>query len=260
MKLEKFLNLQYENPIFIVGTNEEQSVNLLHLDECESTHKYMRENFANLPEWTVVVAENQTKGRGRHGREWFAPKGKNLCFNLLLPTKNLKPEYYAPTTQIAAITLAEILREKGIDANIKWPNDILVSKHKICGIISELLPEQSISLGIGLNVNTEKADFANLDRLATSMYIEMGKILDKNAILQEFLHKFRGNFEILQEKGLAPFIEEWKKIGCFTGHKAKIIDDGFVLEGIIEAVNNDGSLLFKTEKGLKTVWSGDLEI
>jgi BirA family transcriptional regulator, biotin operon repressor / biotin---[acetyl-CoA-carboxylase] ligase len=235
-------------------------VNFIHLDECESTHKYMRENFANLPAWTVVVAENQTMGRGRHGRAWLAPKGKNLCFNILLWAKNLKPEHYAPTTQIAAITLAEILRKMGIDANIKWPNDILVNKHKICGIISELLPQQCISLGIGLNVNTEKSDFANLDRLATSIYIETGKIFDKNAILQEFLSKFEENFEILKEKGLEPFIEEWKKMGCFTGHKAKIIDKGFVLEGIIEAVNNDGSLLFRTEMGLKTVWSGDLEI
>jgi len=235
-------------------------VNLIHLDECESTHKYMRENFANLPQWSVVVAENQTMGKGRHGRVWLAPKGKNLCFNILLPTKNLKPEYYAPTTQIAAITLAEILREKGIEASIKWPNDILVNKQKICGIISELLPEHSISLGIGLNVNTEKSDFANLDRLATSLFIETGEIFDKNAILQEFLSKFKPNFETLQEKGLEPFIEEWKKMGYFTGHKAKIVDDGSILDGIIEAVNNDGSLLFRTEKGLKTVWSGDLEI
>jgi BirA family biotin operon repressor/biotin-[acetyl-CoA-carboxylase] ligase len=235
-------------------------MNLLQLDECESTHKYMRENFADLPEWTVVVAESQTNGKGRHGRAWLAPKGKNLCFNILLPTKNLKPEYYATATQIAAITFAEILREKGIAASVKWPNDILVNKHKICGIISELLPEHSISLGIGLNVNTQKPDFANLDRLATSMYIETGKIFDKTAILLEFLHKFKANFEILQEKGLEPFIDEWKKMGCFTGHKAKIVDGDLVLEGIIEAVNNNGSLLFRTEKGLKTIWSGDLEI
>jgi len=235
-------------------------MNLIQLEECESTHKYMRENYANLLEWTVVVAESQTHGRGRHGRAWIAPKGKNLCFNVLLPTANLKPEYYAPVTQIAAISLAEILRGKGIEAGVKWPNDILVNKHKICGMISELLPEHSISLGIGLNVNTEKSDFADLDRLATSMYIETDKIFDKNAILQEFLLKFKANFEILRQEGLEPFIEEWRKMGCFTGHKAKIVDGESVLEGIIEAVNNDGSLLFKTEKGLKTIWSGDLEI
>jgi len=235
-------------------------LNLIQLDECESTHKYMRENLANLPEWTVVTAESQTSGRGRHGRVWLAPKGKNLCFNMLLPTANLKPEHYAPVTQIAAITLAEILRGKGIAASIKWPNDILVNKHKICGIISELLLGRSISLGIGLNVNTEKADFANLDRLATSVYIETGKIFDKNAILQEFLLKFKVNFEILQRDGLEPFIEEWRKMGNFTGHKAKIVDGDLVFEGVIEAVNNDGSLLFRTEKGLKTIWSGDLEI
>ena len=236
-------------------------MNIIQLNTCESTHKYMRENFANLPEWTVVAAEYQTNGYGRHGRAWLAPKGKNLCFNVLLPTRNLKPEYYAPTTQIAAITLAGILRENGIAASVKWPNDILVNKRKICGIISELLKTaKGISLGIGLNVNTEKNDFANLDRPATSIFIETGKIFDKNAILQEFLGKFKANFEILQEKGLEPFIEDWKKIGCFIGHKAKITEGNLALEGIIEAIHSDGSLLFRTKNGLKTIFCGDLEI
>jgi BirA family biotin operon repressor/biotin-[acetyl-CoA-carboxylase] ligase len=232
---------------------------IICLDECESTHKFMRENIANLPEWTVVTAEYQAGGRGRHGRAWIAPKGKNLCFNILLPTENLRPELYAPTTQIAAITLANMLIKNGIAAKIKWPNDILANKHKICGIISELLNNR-ISLGIGLNVNTEKSDFAELDRPATSMFMEKGKIFDKNALLQEFLTGFRANFEILCEKGLLPFIEEWRKMGCFVGHKARVIDGNSILEGIIEAVQNDGTLLFRTENGLKTIWSGDLEI
>jgi len=215
----------------------------------------MRENVADLPEWTVVTAEYQSGGHGRRGRTWVAPKGKNLCFNILLPTENLKPEFYAPTTQIAAITLAKMLRKAGIDTNIKWPNDILANKHKICGIISELVCEK-ISLGIGLNVNMEKSDFAELDRPATSMFIEKGELFDKNAILQEFLSEFKANFQVLCEKGLQPFIEEWRKMGCFVGHNAKV--DG--LKGIIEKVCDDGSLLFRTENGLKTIWSGDLEI
>jgi len=232
---------------------------IIQLDECESTHKFMRENAAGLPEWTVVAAEYQTGGRGRHGRAWVAPKGKNLCFNVLLPIEDLKPEFYAPTTQIAAITLAKMLRKSGIDAKIKWPNDILVNKHKICGIISELLNNR-ISLGIGLNVNTEKSDFAGLDRPATSMFAEKGELFDRTLLLQEFLADFREKFELLCKKGLLPFIEEWRKMGCFIGNKAKILDGATVLEGIIESIQNDGSLLFRMENGLKTIWSGDLEI
>ncbi|MCL2284496.1 MAG: biotin--[acetyl-CoA-carboxylase] ligase [Fibromonadales bacterium] len=228
---------------------------IIHLDECESTHKFMREKATELPAWAVVVAEFQSGGHGRHGRAWIAPKGKNLCFNILLPTEKLEPELYAPTTQIAAITLAKMLRKIGIEANIKWPNDILVNKHKICGIISEFICEK-ISIGIGLNVNTEKSDFADLDRPATSIFIEKGEIFDKNAILQEFLTEFKANFEALREKGLLPFIEEWRKMGCFIGYKARI---GYE-EGTIEAVQDDGTLLFRTKNGLKTVWSGDLEI
>ncbi|MCL2261330.1 MAG: biotin--[acetyl-CoA-carboxylase] ligase [Fibromonadales bacterium] len=228
---------------------------IIRLDECESTHKFMRENIADLQDWAVVAAEFQTGGHGRHGRAWIAPKGKNLCFNILLPTQNLKPEFYAPTTQIAAITLAKMLREKGINADVKWPNDILVNKHKICGMLSETVGAK-ISLGIGLNVNTEKSNFAELDRLATSMLIEAGKTFDKEEILLEFIAKFKANFEIICEEGLKPFIDEWRKMGCFVGHSAQI--DG--LKGVIEAVQDDGSLLFRTENGLKTVYSGDLEI
>jgi len=211
--------------------------------------------------WAVVTAEYQTGGHGRHGRAWIAPRGKNLCFNVLLPAENLKPEFYAPTTQIAAITLANMLRKNSIDAKIKWPNDILVNKCKICGIISELLSDiPKISLGIGLNVNTEKSDFAGLNSPATSMFIEKGKIFDKESLLQEFLMDFRMNIESLCEKGLLPFIEEWRRMGCFVGHKARIVEGSSILEGIIEAVQNDGSLLFKTKNGLKTIWSGDLEV
>jgi len=227
---------------------------IIRLDKCESTHKYMRENAASLQAWTIVAAEHQTGGRGRHNRAWIAPYGKNLCFNILLPTENLKPEFYAGTTQIAAITIANML-----GANVKWPNDVLVNKHKICGIISEVLGKR-ISLGIGLNVNAEKADFAGLDRLATSIFIETGKIQDKERLLQEFLEKFKVNFELFCQNGLQPFIEEWRKMGCFVGHKARIVEKDSVLEGTIEAVQNDGSLLFRTENGLQTVWSGDLEI
>jgi biotin-[acetyl-CoA-carboxylase] ligase BirA-like protein len=231
----------------------------ISLDECESTHKYVRENFENLQEWAVVTAEYQTNGRGRHGRAWVAPKGKNLCFSLILPAKNLKPEFYAPTTQIAAITIAKMLKEKGINANVKWPNDILVNKRKICGIISELLGT-NIHIGVGINVNTEESDFAELDRLATSIFMETGKIWDREALLQEFLGKFKVNFEILCKNGLLPFIEDWRKMGCFAGHKAKLMEGDSVLDGTIESIKDDGSLLFRTEMGLKTIWSGDLEI
>ncbi len=112
-------------------------MNIIRLEQCESTHQYMHEKHTDLPPWTVVTAEYQTGGHGRHNRKWLSPKGKNLCFNLLLPTENLKPELYATVTQIAAITLAGILREKNINAAVKWPNDIYWGNRKICGMLIE---------------------------------------------------------------------------------------------------------------------------
>lgn len=225
----------------------------------------MHENILTLKDFSVVAAEYQTKGRGRYSnRTWTAPKGKNLCFNILVPTENLNVELYASITQIAAITIAGILKQNGINAKVKWPNDVLVNKHKICGIISELLTnknsEYNISLGIGINVNTEKEDFKDLDKPATSILIETGRITDRNLLLNTFIEKFKYNFSILCTKGLQPFIEEWNKIGNFVGYKAKAINNGIVLEGVIEGIQNDGSLLFKTSEGLKTIWASDLEI
>ncbi|GHV14973.1 bifunctional ligase/repressor BirA [Fibrobacterales bacterium] len=228
--------------------------------ECESTHKYMHANFENLQAGTVVIADYQSGGTGRHNRSWIAPKGKNLSFNILLPTDNLQAKFYAPVTQVAAITLAQILRKNGINATVKWPNDILVEKKKICGIISELLGvgRKAISLGIGLNVNTPAEDLLGIDRPVTSMFIESSVEWNRDELLAEFLTDFAKNFERLVRDGLSPFIEEWSRMGNFVGVKARLVEGSLSLEGVIESVQIDGSLLFKTADGLKNIWSGDL--
>ncbi len=95
---------------------------------------------------------------------------------------------------------------------------------------------------------------------ATSLYIETGKFWDRDAILQEFLGKFEKNFGVLRESGLEPFIEEWRKMGNFVGQKGRVVEGNSVLEGVIEDIQSDGSLLFRVKDELKTIWSGDLEI
>ncbi len=237
----------------------------LLFSECSSTHRYMHETYARLAPGTLVVADAQTAGRGRHDRVWRAPPGKNLSFSLLVPLEGLPPERWAQVTQVAAITLASLLRSLGVEAAVKWPNDLLWHRHKMCGIISELLGQgdhRLLSLGIGLNVNTEAEDFAGLDRLASSLRLVLGHPLNRAELLRLFIERLEQSLSKFRSEGFAPWIDEWRAMDCFLGTRGRVVgNDGSLLEGIIRDINQDGSLLFLTDKGEeRVIWSGDLEI
>lgn len=232
--------------------------------ECSSTHAYVRANLPTLFPGALVVADSQPSGHGRHRRAWVSPPGLNLSFNLLLPLHGIAPERWAQITQIAALELANLLAEAGVPVAVKWPNDLLWKKHKICGLISELLTcegERLLSLGIGLNVNTQPEHFAGLDRLATSLKAIKGIHWNREALLQAFVDRFLKALELFRETGPAPWIEKWRRMDCFLGHQAKVVEGGSTIEGVIESIYDDGSLGFRCASGeLRAIWSGDLEI
>lgn len=232
--------------------------------ECSSTHAYVRANLPTLFPSALVVADSQPSGHGRHRRAWVSPPGLNLSFNLLLPLQGLPPERWAQITQIAALELANLLSDAGVVVAVKWPNDLLWNKHKICGLISELLSfegERLLSLGIGLNVNTLPEHFAGLDRLATSLMIITGRHWNREALLQAFVDRLIKALDLFRESGPAPWIEKWRRMDCFLGYHAKVVEGESMIEGVIESIHDDGSLGFRCASGeLRTFWSGDLEI
>jgi BirA family biotin operon repressor/biotin-[acetyl-CoA-carboxylase] ligase len=233
---------------------------MLHLQECDSTQEEAKRRLAELPNFSVVSADFQSGGHGRHNRAWIAPAGKNLLFSIVLPLDGLPPERWAQITQLAAISLALVLRKEGVAVSLKWPNDLLFGKEKICGIISEI-KEKKLILGIGLNVNVDAADLASLGRPASSLKIITGKDWDRRSVLDGFLNIFVQNWQIFTAQGMAPFVEEWRQMGQFVGHKAQVVEGNSVLDGTIEGVNEDGSLSFRLADGnVRTIWSGDLNI
>ena len=158
----------------------------------ESTHSLMKARAAagEILPGTLIVADTQTAGRGRHERTWASPAGLNLYFNILIPLDGI-PLVSAPQiTQVAALTFAEVFKGLQDDANaqgkgnqsigkvtVKWPNDILCGKHKFCGILAELVhipseqgsPKSCISMGVGINVNSSALDYAHLGRAVTTL-------------------------------------------------------------------------------------------
>lgn len=166
--------------------------------ELESTNTIAQKMAAEgSPEGLVIIADYQTGGRGKPGREWVSPRGKNLLFSLLIRPKIAISK--APLiTQIACRSVANVLGQNGIISTIKKPNDVMVQGKKICGILTESSATQtelqSVIIGIGLNVNAEAVD---LIPEAVSMRVISGKAFDLTHLLDQLLEQLKKDLDDL---------------------------------------------------------------
>ena len=216
------------------------------------------------PEGTVVIAETQTGGKGRRGRKWISPKG-NLYFSVVL-RPNI-PIHKAPLiTLMGAVAVAEAIRTTcGLEAGIKWPNDILISGKKVSGLLTEMSAEQDrirhIVLGIGVDVNMEMGELPpDVYRLTTTLAAEVGTKINRTALLQQVLRdlerwyqKFLGN-----EKDV---LNEWKKLNMTVGNRITVSGAGEALDGLAQGVDSDGRLIVRLDNGtIRALAAGDVTI
>jgi BirA family biotin operon repressor/biotin-[acetyl-CoA-carboxylase] ligase len=255
-------NLNKGIPLNISTTSGFRDGIIEYFESIPSTNEYLVQN-PHIPSNTLVIANHQSSGHGRHNRVWVSPPNKNLYFSLFL--KPIIPLHlWPPISQVAAISMVKTLVQYGLEPQLKWPNDILIQSHKICGILAKIGGEEEdrkLILGIGLNVNSRLEDFSGLDRKACSMLMVKGQEFDRAIILNEFLKAFDCDLNLFETKGLKPFLEYWKSMENFVGAPARIVQENQELSGTIEAINDDGSLNFRTTAGeLKKILSGDLEV
>lgn len=211
-------------------------------------------------EGTIVLAESQTKGRGRLGRNWFSPKYKGIYLSLILRPKIL-PHQMPLLTLMNAVSICEAIREKtGLTCQIKWPNDILIHHKKLGGILTELNAETDVSrfvvIGIGLNVNNDKK---TLSSGATSLKEQKKEEINRPDLLQELLRKIEANYFIFQKKGSQPIIEKWRDWNISLGRRVKVICQKEHIEGEALDIDIDGGLLIRNDTGLiQKVMAGDV--
>ncbi len=215
-------------------------------------------------EGTLVIAEQQSKGRGRKLHNWDSPFNKGLWFSLIL-----RPEVPAARAglvpYLAGISVAEAVETyTGLKPAVKWPNDLLLSGRKFCGILSEVEFENSkikfIVLGIGINVNHKKEEFPEEFReMATSLRIERDARLDRADFLAEVLLRIENNYNDLKQNGFKNIINRWKKRCPQLGKKVTIVQNDEKYQGIFEDLNDEGCLMLRTNEGeLKKIVAGDL--
>ncbi len=220
-----------------------------------------------MKEGTVILAEEQARGKGRLGRKWVShPKGGIYMSCILRP--KISPNEIARITLLAAVAVAKSVREvSGLPAMIKWPNDILINGHKVCGILTEMKAEQDtvdfIILGIGINVNTPSS---HLPEGGTSLREELARSgrdekISRVDLVKKVIENIEENYVILKKEGFEPIIDAWKHFSAMLGSRVKVILQNRVFEAEAYDIDADGALLVRRERGiLERVSSGDVII
>lgn len=237
--------------------------NWIALDEVDSTNAYARQLAREgCPAGTLITAERQTAGRGRRGRTWQNAPGQDICMSLVLRPP-LEPQHAPRFTIATALGLHRALDAMGIQASIKWPNDLLLDGRKLSGILLEMECDltrlAAVIIGIGLNVNT--AAFPP-ELSATSLALHLGQSLDRAAVLGALLDCLEPLYDALTtDAGFSAILSEYRAHCGTLGQAVQVegIDERF--SGIAEDVDAEGRLLVRdSERILRTVSAGDVSI
>ncbi|MDR0933052.1 MAG: biotin--[acetyl-CoA-carboxylase] ligase [Victivallales bacterium] len=236
---------------------------IIFLDEVDSTNTYARTHFDDLPDGTLVVAKNQTAGRGRRGRVWVSPPGVNFTGSVLF--KQLEDGFHAGCL-LGVATLA-LLRELSpeLPAYLKWPNDIYVHDRKLAGILSESTRIEhgkitAVVSGIGVNVNLPPEIIAQIDQPATSLFAETDQKFNLE-IFSKKLAKQLIRYYIIYLKNSGAIFREWKESNLLLNEVITIVDSGGVAHtGIFQDIREDGSMELAVGDSIFLFQCGDVKI
>jgi len=218
------------------------------------------------PDLALVVADEQTRGRGRAGRQWFTPAGSALAFSLVLRfiTPVDPPNLLARLTALASLAVSDaLILNYHLHAEIKWPNDILIRRRKAAGILTEahwLGSELSaVILGVGVNVGAQSVPFVSeLLFPATSVEEEAGYSVERFELLAAILNHLLDRREGLEGEAL---LQDWESRLAFLGEWVQILDQERILEGRLLGLNPDGSLKLASRAGqVVSILTGDIRL
>ena len=241
--------------------------NLKLLQVTTSTQEVARELAEQgALEGTLVLAEEQTRGRGRMGRQWYSPPGRGVWMSLLL--RPAFPLSAAPQlTLLIAVAVCRAIRiETGVNAGIKWPNDILASGRKLCGILVEsALEEERIRYciaGIGIDVNLSEEELPDeLRPIMTSIKIESGREADRSRLVGAIMTELESLYTLYKAEGFGPIASQWEGLSVTLNRQVMIEQPMGTVRGLASALDDTGALIVTLADGRKhKVISGDVII
>lgn len=220
---------------------------------------------SGAPHGTLVVADMQTAGKGRRGREWQSPAGSNLYFSLVL-----KPEFAADRASMLTIVMAHsvnraIRQETGLDCGIKWPNDIVAGGRKVCGILTEMKAEKGcichVVIGVGINVG--KQEFASeLSQTASSLENICGFAISRSSLLARILTAFEEDYEAFTGCGsLKNLMDSYNRMLVNRNAQVRVLDPQGEYEGTALGITETGELLVEKREGeIVEVYAGEVSV
>jgi len=237
-----------------------------YFTEVTSTNDVAKElTTLGAEEGTVVIAEVQTCGRGRLGRVWLSPKG-GIWFSVIL-----RPEVGAKDvfkiTFLTAVAVAKVVRKVfKLNAEIEWPNDVLINGRKVCGILTETSIRDetvdSVIVGVGINANIDVNFFPkNLRKTVTTLAAEVKKEVDREKLLQKLLEELEACYEMFKENKFDSILEKWKQLNRLFGANVEVVSFDEKITGQAVNVDKNGTLIVRLANGTtRKFFSGDVTL
>lgn len=215
---------------------------------------------------TVVIADSQTKGRGRMGRTWISPPGGNIYMSVIL-TPPIGSKEATLLTIMAGVACCSALRNTtGLPVEIRWPNDLMVSHKKLGGILTEIKSGGDkivyAVMGIGINVNIKVEDLPpEVGMIATSVRIEKGKTEPRTFLMAEILNELDRWYRVFAQKGVNTLLNEWRRLTSMMGKPVQVTMGDEIINGLAYDIDDEGMLIVKLSSGsLKRISFGDLVV
>ena len=235
-------------------------------DQLASTNTHLLQSLSKgerLASGFVIAAREQTAGRGRYQREWIAQVNENLTFSFLLITRVAFSQLTSLPIAIA-LGVSDALKTYGISTQTKWPNDVLIDRAKICGMLLERSDQKqpdgtAIVVGIGLNVNMDATTAALIDRPVTSMRLETGREYDLAQVLAQVLSSTAPWIDRWESEGFAALRTAWEHRCVYIGEEISVGEGDDVNTGVLAGFGDCGQLLLRGSDGqVSEIWAGDV--
>jgi BirA family biotin operon repressor/biotin-[acetyl-CoA-carboxylase] ligase len=227
------------------------------IDSTNSHAKRLLADRSRKP--SLIIAEEQTQGRGRFGKTWQTEKGKNLMFSLLVSPKIPRQNFglLPLLTSLGVVKTVESTTK--INVITKWPNDLLINDKKICGILLETVSSHPgwVVIGIGLNVN--QTEFPS-DLHATSLALETGKQIDRTKLLSSIIHHLEWLYRSQSPDQFRSMLAEWKSRCTMLNKTIQLQSDDGVITGLATGIADDGGLHLLVEGEAKKLYAGDVTV
>jgi BirA family biotin operon repressor/biotin-[acetyl-CoA-carboxylase] ligase len=228
---------------------------LLILSEASSTNAVALSSVGQRQSGSVILAEIQKEGRGRLSRSWASPQGGIWMSLVLKPDIPLSRVYRI--NMAASVSICRAISRLGLEAGIKWPNDILIQEKKVCGILTELGAQMDrldyVVVGMGLNANNDTSAFPSQWR-STSLAAELGRGIDRCALVAAILNEMEKAIDNMESQEI---YEEWRSLSLSLGKRVRISSAEGDLTGQVVDLDGDGALILQQDRKKRRILAGD---